>query len=706
MQTAESILCFGPWRYDSVSGVLQLTEYSDPVAQQQLEGRREQVLEPRLHQLLNYFLQHPQRVLSKTELLDRVWGQEEGSDAALMRAVGLLRKALGDNSKPALYIETLSKRGYRWVAAIEMAANAAPDNPVQDDITSKLIKAQQQRLQALFARRQRVLMLAVFFGCAVLALLVSLLLFFKQANPSLVFSRQVLVSAMPGNEQLALPQPGESAMLYQQQQPDQRWRWLLHETVHHTKKPVSASYRQLSRGQWLGPQLIFQAEHKDECWFYRLDPTKQQAEQPWFACYQLTPNGILVDGQQLWWLDQTPEGLVQLWRLSEQQPVLSASFAAAYRRPQALTSHGGELWLLLQQDELNTSLFRFKPGAGSAESAELVADFPYAFDTVSSWDKRRLLLSSEAGVFLFDEHSKKLLPLQLPAGTYSSVSRHDNRILATARQAEVTDLLPQEVTGSEQPATNQPLRSSTLLSVSPWLNSNKDDKLLVWSDKQAALLSNRSGLPQIWLFDGQSNVRQLTQFSQWRQISQLLWQQQQLFAVIDQQLYQIDLTSGAQTAVSGHPQTLRRYASCNDKWYWSEFSTKQWALYSSDSGDRPTALLAGALDVRCGPAQSLIVLRHDGALQQYWPDSAKLQDLPARLAWREISKDAWQTTADGLYWLDEAKQLWRFDWQTQQKQSVPLNSKESVVALYPQAGSGQLFLQIRRAGDSDIVWLE
>jgi len=711
MQAAEMILCFGPWRYDSVSGVLQLTEYSESLAQQLLAGRRELVLEPRLHQLLNYFLQHPQRVLSKTELLDQVWGHDEGSDAALMRAVGLLRKALGDHTKPAVYIETLSKRGYRWVAEVlsanDMAAPAEHTDAAQSGNASEeiaaLLNSPKRQLKTTLARRQRVLMLAVFFACAVLALLISLLLFFKQANPNLVFKRQVLLSAMPGSEQLASPLPAEQAMLYQQQQLDQSWRWLFHETVNHTKKPVSDSYQLLSRGQWLDRQFVFAALKNNECWFYRLDPKKLNDEQPWFACYQLSQQGVLVFDDQLWWLDQSQEGSVQLWRLAGQQPVLSVSFADGYRRPQALTSHAGALWILLQQDELNTSLFRLTPGDSEAE---LVADFPYAFDTISSWDKRRLLMSSDAGVFLFDENSKTLLPLQLPAGSYSSVSRYEHQILATARQTEVTDLLPLEPSDSNPMTVDKPARSSTLLSMSPWLNSNKDDKLLAWSGQQAALVSNRSGLPQIWLYDGQSNVLQLTQFVQWRQISQLIWQQQQLYAVIDQQLYQIDLNNGAQTAVAGHPQMLRRYATCNNKWYWTEFSAKHWVLKTTDNANQQLELLVDALDVRCAPENTLIVLRRDGVLQRYWPANGELKELPVRLSWRELSNDAWQTTDNGLYWLDTHHQLWFMDWQQRTPARLPLNIKETVIALYARAETAQIFLQIRRAGDSDVVWLE
>ncbi len=569
MRASDQIFCFGPWRYQASSGVLQLTVADDAIQQQLLSGRREHVLEPRLHQLLNYFLANPQRILPKTELLDEVWGHEEGSDAALMRAIGLLRKALGDNGKPAIFIETLSKRGYRWVADIHAeqdivvpreAVPLAAQNTAGGEMAVEpaVAPVASHAAPAASQKNQRITMLAVFFLGAVAALLASLLLFFKQANPSLVYKQQIQLSALPGNEQLALPLPDAGAVLYQQEQADGQWRWVLHETKTHTKQQVSASYQQIGRAQLLGNKVIFQAVDKGLCWFYQLDLQLPVQERQLFACQTLTAQGLMVYQDQLWWLDQDKEGVIQLWRLSGQKPVLLTSFADGYRRPQALTSHRGELWLLLQQDELNSSLFKMEPGDSTAQ---LVADFPYAFDTLSHWDNKHLLVSSAAGVFLFEQNSKTILPFQLPAATYSDVSRYDQKILATASQTRLTDLLPL------QPQSEQ--RSALLLSVSPWLNSNKEDRLLVWSDKQAALLSDRSGLPQIWLFDGNENVRQLTQFKNWRQISQLFWVGQQLHANIDQQLFEVDVSSGELTAVSDHPQMLRRYAYCDSQWYWT-----------------------------------------------------------------------------------------------------------------------------------------
>jgi DNA-binding winged helix-turn-helix (wHTH) protein len=685
------------------SGALQLVVVDEAMQQQLLGGRREHVLEPRLHQLLNYFLAHPQRILPKTELLDEVWGHEEGSDAALMRAIGLLRKALGDNGKPAVFIETLSKRGYRWIADIHIEQPVLQPQPVAAVQTEPAVTATeavasslpQRTATAANQQTRRLMMLALFFACAVIALLASLLLFFKQASPELVFKQQVQLSALPGNEQLAVP-VSHDAMLYQQQQADGQWRWVLHETKTHTKKPVSASYQQIGRAQLLGDKVLFQAIHEGLCWFYQLDLQQPEQERQLFACQTLTSHGVLVYQNQLWWLDQDKDGVIQLWRLSGQKPVLLTSFADGYRRPQALGSHRDQVWILLQQDELNSSLFKIDAGDSRVQP---VADFPYAFDTVADWDNKHLLLSSEAGVFLFEQRNKALLPFQLPAATYSDVTRQQQRILATASQSQLADLVPLEPVAAQ--------RSAMLLSVSPWLNSNKDDRLLVWSDTQAALMSDRSGLPQIWIFDGMDKVSQLTQFKQWRQISQLFWVGSQLYANIDQQLFAVDVSNGELTAIQKHPQQLRRYAYCDSQWYWIEFSSQRWTLKMLDSASQsPVELRADIVDLRCGPQQSLVLLGRTGQLVQYWPAQQQSRSLPISLRWRELSQDSWQVTSEGIYWLSSPAELQFFAWQNQQISQIQLSNKAPVVALYPGRQNSQLFLLTDQRGESDIVWLQ
>jgi TolB-like protein/DNA-binding winged helix-turn-helix (wHTH) protein/Flp pilus assembly protein TadD len=70
--------------------------------------------------LLEVLLEHPGEVVSREELRSRVWPNESFGDfdQAVNIAIAKLRGALGDSAENPRYIETLPKRGYRFIADV------------------------------------------------------------------------------------------------------------------------------------------------------------------------------------------------------------------------------------------------------------------------------------------------------------------------------------------------------------------------------------------------------------------------------------------------------------------------------------------------------------------------------------------------------------------------------------------------------------
>src|SRR5206468_3414950 len=60
---------------------------------------------------------HAGQLVSKEALLNAVWPQTYVSDVVLMVCIRELRRALGDDAKQPRYIETVHRRGYRFIAA-------------------------------------------------------------------------------------------------------------------------------------------------------------------------------------------------------------------------------------------------------------------------------------------------------------------------------------------------------------------------------------------------------------------------------------------------------------------------------------------------------------------------------------------------------------------------------------------------------------
>ena len=81
--------------------------------------------------LLATLLERPGEVITRAELTERLWGTDTFVDAAagLNTAVAKLRDALGDNAEQPLYIETVPKRGYRFVGRVEPAPRDAGADP-------------------------------------------------------------------------------------------------------------------------------------------------------------------------------------------------------------------------------------------------------------------------------------------------------------------------------------------------------------------------------------------------------------------------------------------------------------------------------------------------------------------------------------------------------------------------------------------------
>ncbi len=99
----------------------------DPAANEVTSGAESARIEPKAMQVLTVLADHQGRVLSREELLSKVWPGVIVGDEALTQTIIKLRKALGDSSRSPRYIETISKRGYRLVAPVQRATPSASE---------------------------------------------------------------------------------------------------------------------------------------------------------------------------------------------------------------------------------------------------------------------------------------------------------------------------------------------------------------------------------------------------------------------------------------------------------------------------------------------------------------------------------------------------------------------------------------------------
>jgi DNA-binding winged helix-turn-helix (wHTH) protein/Tol biopolymer transport system component len=82
-------------------------------------------LEPKAFDVLVYLVDHRDRVVPKDELLEAVWPGTFVTPNVLTRAIAQIRKSLADESHEPRYIETVARRGYRFIAPVAVERNGA-----------------------------------------------------------------------------------------------------------------------------------------------------------------------------------------------------------------------------------------------------------------------------------------------------------------------------------------------------------------------------------------------------------------------------------------------------------------------------------------------------------------------------------------------------------------------------------------------------
>ena len=82
---------------------------------------------PKIFDMLLFFLENPNRLLGKDEIMRTVWPDTHVDEATLTRTISELRKTLGQTAGEANFVQTVPKRGYRFVAPVETASDPPPE---------------------------------------------------------------------------------------------------------------------------------------------------------------------------------------------------------------------------------------------------------------------------------------------------------------------------------------------------------------------------------------------------------------------------------------------------------------------------------------------------------------------------------------------------------------------------------------------------
>ena len=101
-----------------------------PAGNELRRGNARVQLEPKVMALLCHLAQNAGDTLSREQLFEALWPGVIVSDDTLTQAIIKLRKALGDSARNPKYIQTVPKRGYRLVAAVDSASDGVGSVPL------------------------------------------------------------------------------------------------------------------------------------------------------------------------------------------------------------------------------------------------------------------------------------------------------------------------------------------------------------------------------------------------------------------------------------------------------------------------------------------------------------------------------------------------------------------------------------------------
>ena len=108
-----AVRSFGPFTFDPAQRLLR-------------KDGQEIAVPPRVLSVLDVLLQHAGEVVAKQALIDTVWKDAFVTDTSLAEAISALRQTLGDDPQGPTYIQTLHRRGYRFVAAVSSTSVPSP----------------------------------------------------------------------------------------------------------------------------------------------------------------------------------------------------------------------------------------------------------------------------------------------------------------------------------------------------------------------------------------------------------------------------------------------------------------------------------------------------------------------------------------------------------------------------------------------------
>ena len=556
-----------------------------------LEDGKSITLPPKVYELLVYFCQNSQRLVSKDELMEQVWTGTLVTDNAISRTLVKVRKALGDDPKEPHFIVTVPRKGYRMTADCQFSDNIEPEQGSTDTQGA----GGEVEPQPSMTRQSVSKELKKYWkiGAGVLTMMLAAALWGVLDKQTVVSSSNKQLSALTrdaGEELYPDVSADLSSLAYTKRvkgSPD----YLVIETlVDQNRQVISHPRGALSRPTFApdNSQLAFLYRHNQVCRIFVANIDAIKNKENWRQVSECGSSSypsmaFSPDGQYLFFNDRTSDirgyqiFRVELATLDKDivnQPITNGRGNYAFD-----ISPGGEQLVMLNSEyQAKTRVYTLQ-----LEQARLqqTAQLPYFLRTVL-WHHDGQTIVHPAPHPAYDIwHS------DLSGNKLGVIASNGQRVKQLARVGNGEDyvftsfLLNRDVHFIHDD-TESVLQNSTVMDYLPVLSN---------SGEQYAFVSKRSSHAEVYLAHrnaqdtaADNNVTRLTYFNDSMRFYQLGFspEDKQLFVLADNQLFVVDLEGSSikelslgNRAVRGvswlNEQTLLMSMSQNDSWYWYRY---------------------------------------------------------------------------------------------------------------------------------------
>ena len=134
----QGVVEFDRFRLDPATRLLVDTRTGDPIP-----------LPPRVFDTLLCLVEHSGELVTKSDLMDRVWPGVTVEENSLTQNISQLRRALGDNGNDRRFIVTAPGKGYRFVEELQLAQATSSPSPASSEAPARPVPAMRTSLAVL-----------------------------------------------------------------------------------------------------------------------------------------------------------------------------------------------------------------------------------------------------------------------------------------------------------------------------------------------------------------------------------------------------------------------------------------------------------------------------------------------------------------------------------------------------------------------------